>query len=196
VVRKPRVILTNTLIDDLPEKIKELLEKFVDIVVDNLPFSLPPIISINHHIDLIPGASLPNKEKYRLTPQENEEVKKKFLDLMDKGLIRERLIPCVVPTISIPMKDGGWRMCTDSRDIKKTTIKYRFPLPRMDDLMDCLSGAKFFSKIDLKRGYHKIRMREGDEWKKAFKTNEGLYEWLVMSFVLANAPSTFMRLMN
>jgi hypothetical protein len=196
VVRKPKIVLTSIRIDDLPEEIQELLGEFVDIVVDNLPCLLPPIRSISHHIDLIPRSSFLNKAAYRLTLQENEEVKRQVQNLIDKGLIRESLSPCVVLTVLIPKKDGGWRMCTDSREINNITIKYKFPLPRMDDSMDCLSGAKFFSKIDLKSGYHQIRMREGDEWKIAFKMNEGLYEWLVMPFVLTNVPSTFMRLMN
>jgi hypothetical protein len=196
VVRKPRFILTSNLMDDLLEEVHELLDNFADIVVVELPNSFPPIRSINHHIDLIPRESLPNKETYRLTPRENEEVKNQVQELLDKGLVRESLSPCAIPTMLSPKKDGGWRMCTDSRAINKITIRYKFPLPRMDDLMDCLSGANFFYKIVLKSGYHQIRMREGDKWKIAFKTNEGLYEWLVIPFVLTNAPSTFMRLMN
>jgi hypothetical protein len=195
-VRKPRVILTSTTMDDLPKEVRELLDNFVDMVVDELPNSFPPIRSIIHHIDSIPGESLPNKAAYRLTPRENEEVKNQVQELLDKVLVRESLSPCIVPTLLSPKKDEGWRMCTDSRVVNKITIGYRFPLPIMDDLMDSLSGEKLFSKIDLKSGYHQIRMREGDEWKTTFKTNEGLYEWLVMPFFLTNAPSTFIRLMN
>jgi len=114
----------------------------MDIIVDELPNVLPPVRSVSHHIDLILGASLSNKAAYRLTPQENAEVARQVQELMDKGLIRESLSPCVVPTVLSPKKGGEWRMCTDSKDINKIMIKYKFPLPIMDDLMDCLSGSR------------------------------------------------------
>ena len=91
-------------------------------MVDELPNSLPPIRSISHHIDLIPGESLPNKAMYRLTPRENEEVKNQVQELLDKGLVRESLSPCVVPTVLSPKKYGGWRMCIDSRAIEDVHV--------------------------------------------------------------------------
>jgi hypothetical protein len=105
-VWKPRVILTSTSMDDLPEEVEELLDNFPDIVVDELPNSFQPIRSIIHHIDLIPGESMPNKATYRLTPRENEEVKNQVQELLDKGLVRERLSPCTIPTMLSPKKDG------------------------------------------------------------------------------------------
>jgi hypothetical protein len=124
------------------------------------------------------------------------EIKKQVQGLLDQGIIRPSSSPCGSPIMMVPKKDGTWRMYVDYRDLNKIMVKNRYPLSRIDNLLHQLKNVVYFTKLDLRNGYHPIRVAEQDAWKIAFKTKQGLFEWLVMSFGLCNSLKTFMRVMN
>ncbi|KAD2805396.1 hypothetical protein E3N88_38773 [Mikania micrantha] len=185
---------------DMEKEVKKLedipiVRDFSDVFPDDLP-GVPPERDVEFRIDLVPGAKPIAKIPYRLAPTEMQELMTQIQELLDKGFIRPSISPWGAPVLFVKKKDGSMRMCIDYRKLNKLTVKNRYPVPRIDDLFDQLQGAKWFSKIDLRSGYHQLKVRNEDVEKTAFRTRYGHYEFVVMSFGLTNAPAAFMDLMN
>ncbi|KAL5538128.1 hypothetical protein UlMin_046157 [Ulmus minor] len=177
-------------VEDVP-----IVRDFVDVFPEELP-GLPPDREIQFEIELLPGTAPISKAPYRMAPAELKELQAQLQDLLDKRFIRPSHSPWGAPVLFVKKKDGTLRMCIDYRELNKVTVKNRYPLPRIDDLFDQLKGATIFSKIDLRSGYHQLKIKEEDVPKSAFRTRYGHYEFLVMPFGLTNAPAAFMDLMN
>jgi hypothetical protein len=177
-------------------RVKRLLADFSDVFPKELPKELPPSRAVDFEIELEPGHTPPSRPTYRLTSEELAELKSTLDHLLSKGFIQPSVSPFGAPIMFVKKKDGTRRMVIDYRGINAITIKNKYPLPRIDELLDQLSGAKYFSKLDLMSGYHQIRIKASDVHKTAFRTRYGHYEFRVLPFGLTNAPATFMRLMN
>ena len=182
--------------EGLPQDMRDVLREFWDVFPKNLPPGLPPQRRVDHRIELEPGAPPPSRPTYHLSHKELEELDAQLKEYLSNRWIRPSQSPYGAPILFVRKKDGTMRMCTDYRGLNKITKKNRYPLPRIEELMDRLQGAKFFTKIDLRQGYHQIRIAEPDVEKTAFRTRYRHYEYTVLPFGLTNAPSTFMTLMH
>lgn len=180
--------------EPLPPQLQALLDEYTDVFQE--PTTLPPHRELDHAIHLQPGASPPNVRPYRYSPLQKDEIERQVVEMLQAGLITTSISPFAAPVLLVKKKDDTWRFCIDYRRLNDITIKNRFPLPIIDELLDELAGARFFSKLDLRAGYHQIRLREEDEAKTAFKTHHGHFQFRVMPFGLTNGPPTFQCVMN
>jgi hypothetical protein len=171
-----------------------ILSDFADVFQD--PKTLPPHRALDHAITLIKEDQPINSRPYRYSPLHKDEIERQVSEMLQSGVITTSMSPYASPVLLVKKKDDSWRFCVDFRRLNNITVKNKFPLPIVDELLDELAGTKFFSKIDLRAGYHQIRMREEDEHKTAFKTHHGHFQFRVMPFGLTNAPATFQCVMN
>jgi hypothetical protein len=172
-----------------------VVQDYPDVFLEELP-GMPPDRDIEFLIELLPVTPPILKRPYRMPVNELVELKNQIAELQAKGFIRPSSSPWGAPVLFVKKNDGTQRMCADYRSLNEVTIKNKYPLPRIEDLFDQKKGASVFSKIDLRSGYHQLKIQESNIPKTAFCTRYGLYEYIVMSFGLTNAPAYFMYLMN
>lgn len=175
---------------------KRLRQRFHDFFDTRNADQLAPHRATDHAIDLKPGTEPPYMRTYNMSPAELRALHEYLKEALAKGWIRESQSPTGAPILFVPKKSGELRLCVDYRGLNAITIKNRYPLPLISELLDRLNGSVIFSKIDLRNAYHRIRIREGDEWKTAFRTRYGHFEYLVVPFGLTNAPATFQAYIN
>ncbi|GAU36214.1 hypothetical protein TSUD_363690 [Trifolium subterraneum] len=178
-------------------KLEEIpvVSEFSDVFPEDIS-DLPPEREVEFSIDLVPGTSPISMAPYRMSASELNELKKQLEELLEKKFIRPSVSPWGAPVLLVKKKEGSMRLCIDYRQLNKATIKNKYPLPRIDDLMDQLVGACVFSKIDLRSGYHQIRVKTEDVPKTAFRLRYGHYEYTVMPFGVTNAPGVFMEIFH
>ncbi|PRQ48332.1 putative nucleotidyltransferase, Ribonuclease H [Rosa chinensis] len=172
------VVNSNTEVMDLSQI--PVVGDYPDVFPEELP-GLPPVREIDFTIDLLPGTTPISQAPYRMAPTELKELYVQLQELTDKGFIRPSVSPWGAPVLFVKKKDGTLRLCIDYRKLNRVTIRNKYPLPRIDDLFDQLRGAKVFSKIDLRSGYHQLRIKEEDVAKTAFRSRYGHYEFLGVS---------------
>jgi hypothetical protein len=172
-----------------------VVSEFVDVFPKEIT-GLPPEREVEFGIEVVPGTTPISKSPYRMAPAELKELKAQLEEMLESGFIRPSTSPWGAPVLFVKKKDGTLRLCIDYRELNKVTVKNRYPLPRIDDLFDQLQGSSIYSKIDLRTGYHQLRIRPTDVEKTAFRTRYGHYEYMVMPFGLTNAPAAFMDMMQ